>query len=145
MGRIDREVVEEHLAALERCVCTLHGWREWNVTDLEGSPEKLWAVAHGVQIALQNVFDVASHLGAALTAGAAPEDYRGTVRLLGDVGVLDAGFAASIAPMAGLRNVLVHGYLRLRTEGLVDALRQLDDFSRFAREVVSFLAANPGL
>jgi uncharacterized protein YutE (UPF0331/DUF86 family) len=116
-----------------------------SVADLEADTVRLWALAHGLQLAAQNVIDVASHLASALRSGAAPADYRGAILALGEIGVLDDRFARTLAPLAGLRNVLVHAYLHLEADRLLEAVRKLDDFRRFVTGVRAFLARNPGL
>lgn len=145
MRKLDREAINEHLAALEEATAVLHGTATWTAQDLAADTGRLWIVAHGLQIAIQNVLDVAAHIGAALRSGASIGDYRGAVLALGELGVLDADFAQRIAPMAGLRNIIVHGYLRLEADRLVQAIGQLDDFATFAQAVEAFLAQNHGL
>jgi uncharacterized protein YutE (UPF0331/DUF86 family) len=144
MARIDREAVAAHLAAIEDAVTVLQGLSHLSPADLAAT-ERLWAVSHGLQLAIQNVLDVATHVVTALDAGAPPEDYRGALLRLGELGVLRPEFAAQIAPMAGLRNILVHGYLRLEVQRLVDALQRLDDLAAFTESVRAFLDANAAL
>lgn len=145
MARLDRESVVAHLADLEEAVAVLRRAAGWTARDLAGDTARLWVVAHGLQVAIQNVVDISAHVGAALRAGAAADDYRDAILALGSLGVLDTAFVARIAPMAGLRNIIVHGYLRLEAARLVDALGQLDDFATFARGIDAFLAQNPDL
>ena len=145
MGRLDRDAVREHLLALEEAVAVLRTKADWTPAELRDEPTKLWVVAHGLQLAIQNVVDIAAHIGASLRSGASAADYRDAILALAEWGVLERPFAGRIAPMAGLRNIIVHGYLRLQVERLVDALGNLDDFGTFARAIHAFLAANPGL
>jgi len=145
MGRLDQETIRAHLAALEEAVRVLRRLTGWGAAELQADPVRLWAVAHGVQLALQNVLDVSMHIVAGIGGGTAPEDYRGALVALGRLGVVEQAFAESIAPMAGLRNILVHSYLRLSVDRLVQALARLDDFDAFVRAVAAFLALNPEL
>ena len=145
MGTLDRERVDAHLRSLEDTVAVLRTVQGWQARDLADEATRLWTVAHGMQIAIQNVVDIAAHLSAALATGEVPESYHDAILALGRLGLLDPSFAERIAPMAGLRNILVHGYLRLDVDRLVTALRSLDDFGAFASAVEAFLAANPGL
>ena len=117
----------------------------WSAAQLTTDTVHLWALAYGFQLAAQNVLDISSHIGSALRLGAAPEDYHGAIVALGETGVLDADFARVLAPLAGLRNILVHGYLRLEAERLHEALGHLGDLRRFIADIHAFLEANPGL
>lgn len=53
--------------------------------------------------------DINFHLVKA-AGGPPPDDYTDSFLLLATIGVLDAGTARSIAPAAGVRNILVHEY-----------------------------------
>lgn len=142
--RLDREAIQTHLRHLSEVIRELRRKGKPTATDLLASTDLLWFVAHGLQMAIQDVIDVATHMAVELSAEA-PDDYRSAIVALGRLHVLDEGFAAEIAPMAGLRNILVHGYLRLDAQRLGDALSHLDDLTEFARAIAAFLAANPKL
>ena len=54
-------------------------------------------------------------------------------------GVVPAGFARHLAPLAGFRNILVHEYMRLDWDQVVRALHRLEDLERFAALVRRWL------
>jgi uncharacterized protein YutE (UPF0331/DUF86 family) len=61
--------------------------------------------------------------------------------VLGELGDLPADFARRFRGVAGLRNVLVHGYLAVDAGRLHELLNAgLEDFARFAGHVERFLA-----
>ncbi len=92
----------------------------------------------GLQLCTQNVLDVATHLAA--SAGRDVPDYATAIDQIGDLGVLPAEFAARIRPVAGFRNVIVHGYLDVDLEIVHRLLNDgLDDFAEFARLVNCYL------
>ena len=142
--RLDRDSILSHIDHLRRAVTELRRRAPITPDALAASTELLWFVAYGLQLAIQNVIDVATQMVAVLS-GEAPDDYRSAIEGLGRLHVLDPDFANRIAPMAGLRNVLVHGYLRLDAERLAAALTELDDLATFAAAVTTFLKANPKL
>lgn len=142
--RLDRESIDAHVHHVRAIVQELRRRGAVSAQQLQASTELLWYAAYGLQMAAQNAIDVAMQIVVSLS-GEAPEDYRGALEGLGRLHVLDEAFAAQIAPMAGLRNILVHGYLRLDAQRLADALGHLDDLTEFARGIEAFLAANPKL
>jgi uncharacterized protein YutE (UPF0331/DUF86 family) len=142
--RLDRASILTHLRHLREVVQELRRKGRITADDLKGSTETLWFVAHGLQMATQGVVDVAMHMVVALSAEA-PDDYRSAIEALRRLHVLDEAFADRIAPMAGLRNILVHGYLRLDADRLADALDHLDALGTFSDGIMAFLAANPKL
>ena len=72
-------------------------------------PDERWTVERGLQLCAQNVLDIATHLAA--SAGRDAPDYASALDVLGELGVLSAGFVTRFRGIAGFRNVLVHGYL----------------------------------
>lgn len=92
-----------------------------------------------LQVAIQAAIDVAVHVVAEET-GATPETYGQAFELLGAAGALDDDLAADLRRAAGLRNVLVHGYLDVDPEQVWDHLARLDVLERFAQAMDRRLA-----
>jgi uncharacterized protein YutE (UPF0331/DUF86 family) len=105
------------------------------------SPEKAdaaWVVERGLQLRAQNSIDIATHLCAA--AGEDAPDYASAIDALSRLGVVPPEIAASFRAVAGLRNVLVHGYLEVDLGQLHAVLNQrLPDFEEFGRRVEAWL------
>jgi uncharacterized protein YutE (UPF0331/DUF86 family) len=60
--------------------------------------------------------------------------------MLGDVGALPSQFAEEIKPIAGFRNILVHGYMDIDERKVFENLRRgLKDFPRFAGYITSWM------
>jgi len=69
-----------------------------------------------------------------------PSDYYASFVKLGDIGVLDATFARTIARAAGLRNRLVHEYEDLDPLKVFEALLEsLHDIPRYLEQLQAFL------
>jgi uncharacterized protein YutE (UPF0331/DUF86 family) len=98
-----------------------------------------WAVERGLQLCVQNALDVATHLVA--SAGRDAPDYASAIDELAALGALPGAFAKRLRPIAGFRNVLVHGYVEVDVARLHRVLtEQLDDFVEFAGHVARYLA-----
>ena len=134
------KVLERHIADVESAVQTLYKLKRYSIEEIERDRELLWAIERGLQVAIQNLMDIGSHI---LSAEAVNdyEDYTEIIDRLGDRGVLPKDFAASIRGMAGFRNILVHEYLRIDLEEVYHMLHErLDDFSRFVGFVRIYLS-----
>lgn len=139
-GRPDAALVRRHLLALDEVLQVLRRHQGVTAEELRADRERLWIVEHGLQLAAQNVLDVATHLAA--SAGRETPDYAAAIDRLGELGILPAEFAASLRGIAGFRNVLVHGYLDVDLDEVVELLGgRLDDFVRFARHIEEHLPA----
>lgn len=107
--------------------------------ELARSPKVHWAVQHGLQLCVQAVLDLASHL-VAVHDVPVHEEYRNNLLALAPLGVLPEAFARRIAPMAGFRNILLHQYLDVDLEEVHTLLNEhLDDFAEFAQRIEAFL------
>lgn len=94
------------------------------------------------QVAIECMIDTADHL-IAERGWPRPESGRDALHSLGAQGVLPQSFAERIAPMAGLRNLLVHGYLAIDRRTLHTHLSRVEDFREFIRHIEAYLAASP--
>jgi uncharacterized protein YutE (UPF0331/DUF86 family) len=61
------------------------------------------------------------------------------VRLLGEHGVLTPALARSVRQAVGFRNVLVHDYIRVNDDLVVDRLKALGDLEDFVSQVADFV------
>jgi uncharacterized protein YutE (UPF0331/DUF86 family) len=89
-------------------------------------------VVHSLFMVAQLVIDISGELSA--RAGLAFEGYREAIENLRLIGYAD-DLVAELAPLAGFRNAVVHGYLMLDRDRVVAALRRLDPVERFVQLV----------
>jgi uncharacterized protein YutE (UPF0331/DUF86 family) len=137
-GELDASVVRRHLLALDRALQTLRKHQGGAVDALQSDREERWVVERGLQLCTQNVLNIATHLAA--SAGRDVPDYATAIDQLADLGVLPGQFAERIRPVAGFRNVIVHGYLDVDLEIVHRLLNdRLGDFAEFARLVSRYL------
>jgi uncharacterized protein YutE (UPF0331/DUF86 family) len=101
-----------------------------------------WTVERGLQLCVQNALDIATHLAAA--SGLDSPDYATAIDRLAELSVLPAEFASRLRPIAGFRNVLVHGYLQVDLAIVEAVLRdKLKDLEEFASRVEAHLERRP--
>jgi len=132
------DVIHERLAKLEEVVSLLGQLQGMDGAALRADPFKLYTVERGLQVAIECILDISSHIIAA-SGCRKPHDYTGVIDALSEVGVIPRPFGERIRPLAGLRNLLVHMYLDVDTDRLAQHLHRLDDFRAFARYVVEYI------
>ena len=139
MGGMDKELIRRQLASLETTVAKLRELAGLTAEEMRRATEKAWAVQHGLQIAIQTILDIGNHILAAAGVNQV-EEYGAIIDGLGERGTLPEEFARRIRPMAGFRNLLVHGYTRIDEDRVVQILREhLDDFEAFCRHVLRYI------
>lgn len=136
---IQREVIDRHLLDMKAMVAELQRHQGLSVDELQTDRLVLLAVERALQRAIQNLIDISMHVlsGAGINDW---DDYRGVILKLGEESIVPAEFAQRICGMAGTRNILVHGYIRVEVEKIRDLLQHhLDDFGTFAVYIVEYL------
>lgn len=137
---VDRKIVLKHLDELENCIKQLNKHKNCSARQLLSDLDLRWSVERGLQLAIQNVLDVSSHILVDMGVNGL-EDYTAIIDQMGVKKVIPAEFAKKIRGMAGLRNVLVHDYVDIDTEKLHDLLvNRLGDFKKFAKYIADHLA-----
>jgi uncharacterized protein YutE (UPF0331/DUF86 family) len=138
-GQPDAAVIRRHLAALREALGNLQRHKGRAASELRANADLRWTVERGLQLCVQNVLDVASHLVAA--RGLDAPDYATAIDKLAEIGVLPTEFAGGLRALAGFRNVLVHGYLQVDL-GIVERIlnEKLLELEQFAAHVDAYLA-----
>ena len=106
--------------------------------DRRQDPIWLRGIKYTFVTAIEGCVDVAQHICAAEGWGP-PADNGDAVRLLGEHGVCAPGLARSIRQAVGFRNVLVHDYIRVNDDIVLDRLKALEDLENFVTQVASFV------
>jgi len=136
---VDRPRVDQLLALLGRYVRIL---RELAVVPLDeyvADPRNYGSGERFLQLAIETALSIGHHVIAA-SGFAQPGSYAEVFRVLGRERVLPADFAASLEPMARMRNRLVHHYEDVDPALVHELLRtRLADFDRFAEAVTRYL------
>lgn len=135
----DSATVRRHLLALDEALSHLQPHMGRDLQRLQLDTTERWAVERGLQLCVQNVLDIATHLAA--SAGRDVTDYASSIDQLAVLGIVPPELARQLRPLAGFRDALVHGYLQIDL-GRVHAVlnQQLGQLRDFARHVETFLA-----
>ena len=134
----DPELLEKKLAFVDTCVADLRriARPEAIATDLR--EERF--VAHTLQLAIQAMLDVASHIVSDRRLGE-PETNRQLFALMARDGWIPVALVPTLEKIVGFRNVLVHGYQSVDLRILRDIVEhQLPDLLAYVDAVRQRLA-----
>ena len=133
----DVDLIEKKLAFIETCLRQLRDLCQPERIPVDIREERF--AAHTLQIAIQAVQDVASHIVSEGRLGE-PETNRALFDLLCANGWLDPELSGMIQRMIGFRNIVVHGYQHLNPTLLQDlVVHRLDDLLAFTSAIRSRL------
>lgn len=136
---VDRPRVDQLLALLASYVRILRDLAAVEREQFTTDPRSYGSAERFLQLSIETTLSIGHHLIAALGL-AQPATYAEVFRVLGSSGVLDAGFATELEPMARMRNRLVHAYEDVDPRRVHELLRtRLGDFDRFAKAITEHL------
>ena len=139
---IDKEIIKKKLQELKSYLKEMENFRAISWNGFSSSLSKQWMVSHGLQLSIQVVIDIGSHILAALGESQI-EDYADIIDKLGEKEIIPQEFSKAIRGMAGLRNILVHEYAELDLKKIYDILQnRLSDFYAFIEYINTFLENN---
>lgn len=136
--RIDR--IYDRLSALREYVSFLQKQKPITTQVLEDDATIRGAIERYLHLACEVVLDISNQIIAEYRYRT-PNEYKESIIILGEEGVLTKEFAARFSPIAGFRNILVHDYLKVDIRELADKVNNnLGDFDVFAKSVAKLLS-----
>lgn len=130
----------KRLQNLEENLVNLEAWRKSH--SLEAVKQNRfdeWALRYGLFESIQIVIDISCHLAAKYNLGVS-KTYTECIEKLEAYRYIDAPLAKSLIAAIGLRNMLIHEYVRIDTERLYGFLQLTEDFSKFVAAVRSYIS-----
>ena len=134
---MDREVIEQKIESLRRCVERVRQKCPATAAALAGDPDVQDILTLNLSRAVQLCVDIGAHLIAAHNKPA-PDTMGQTFDVLAEMGVISAELAVRMKKAVGFRNIAVHNYEAIDwdiTHAI--ATRHMSDFAEFASAVVA--------
>ena len=136
---IDAEIIQKRLEKLHQYISLLQKLSEQPLSRFLSDPFVQGNVERYLQLSIQVSLDIGNHILAEIETRA-PEEYRDIFILLGENKVVPVDLAKKMAPLAGLRNILVHDYLEIDLKRIYKFLKNdLSDFSEFAKYISKYV------
>jgi uncharacterized protein YutE (UPF0331/DUF86 family) len=107
---------------------------ESNLYEIKESKSRQWSLRYGLLESIQIVIDISCHLAGKYNLGN-PQSYSECIELLAKNNYLDSKLSKKLKSMIGLRNILVHEYIKIDVEKIYGLLDNIEDFSLFAERV----------
>ena len=132
------EVIEQHIQNMEEALTELGRYGNISFEEFQRDLSLRWIVEKGLEILIQNLLDIGAHLLASQIKNDW-EDYGEVILKLGKHRVIPQAFSDKIKGMAGLRNILIHEYLKIDLDKLFDYLKyRLEDFVLFIQYIRAY-------
>jgi uncharacterized protein YutE (UPF0331/DUF86 family) len=136
---MDREVVQQKLESLRRCVQRVADKCPENARALAENVDLQDIVTLNLSRAIQLCVDIGAHLIAS-TSDPAPATMGQTFELLGQQKIIPAELAGRMQRAVGFRNIVIHNYEVIDWQVVYALARDhLGDFTTFARAMAHHL------
>ena len=132
MKSIEKKIkaVQDRVKRLEQLSNTLNSFDKYQT-----SPDVKDIAERNIQVAIEGCLDIAKIVISSKELPE-PKDNKGVFTVLAEAGILSDASLKFLVPMAGTRNVLVHGYDKVEDSVIYGVLkRHLDDFAVFLKEI----------
>lgn len=136
----DRATISARLRAMRETLTALEALRSIDANTLRAEPLTRAAAERLIQVVVDLSVDINAHLVTSET-GAAPRTGHDSFLAVAAIGAISEDLAERLAPSAGLRNILVHRYVDIRTDLVAGAIPTvLDGFADYVRQTADWLA-----
>lgn len=133
------EVVRRRLDALSQYLEILGRSARYSEEEFLASPERYGSAERFLQLALEGLLDLGSHVIADGELGVVNQG-RDVPRIFREQGLIDRDLEQRWLRMIGFRNILVHAYLDIDRQQVHHVLQDnLDDIRRLQRVFAGFL------
>jgi uncharacterized protein YutE (UPF0331/DUF86 family) len=119
--RLDQDTIQRRLRLMRDSLDHLGQLGGISATELDANALTRAAGERLLQVIIDLAVDINGHIVVALS-GKAPETGRSSFLDLAECGVISDELAVRIAPLASLRNILVHQYVDVRTDLVAAAI-----------------------
>jgi uncharacterized protein YutE (UPF0331/DUF86 family) len=124
------KAVQDRVKRLEQLSDTLSSFDKY-----QASPDVKDIAERNIQVAIEGCLDIAKIVISSKELPE-PKDNKGLFTVLAEAGILSDTSLKFLVPMAGTRNVLVHGYDKVEDSVIYGVIkRHLDDFGVFLKEI----------
>ena len=132
------DVIKERLREIDENLKILAELKELDKEKFKSDPKIFKLAEHCLQISIQALLDICQYIIAS-NNWQRPRDNREAINIIAANGIIPRDFAKRILPMAGLRNLLIHEYLKINLDKIYRYLQKLGDFRAFQKHIIKFL------
>ena len=129
----------ERIENLEENIANLKAFqKKFTIEDIKSNKLDEWALRYGIFESIQIIIDIACHISSKYNLGSA-KTYTACIENLSKQNYITNSLAKNIISAIGLRNLLIHEYIKIDTEQLYSFLLLTDDLSSFIKEIREYV------
>ncbi len=131
-------IIKERLQEIDENLKILSKLKQLSKEKFTANPEIFKLAERCLEINIQALLDICHHIIAANNL-IRPRDNKDVFEIIAAQKIIPRNFAKRIEPMVGLRNILVHEYIKINPKQIYQHLKRLEDFRTFQKHIIAFL------
>lgn len=135
---LNPEVINERLREIDENLKILEELRKTDRENFLKEPKVYKLAERCLEVSIQALLDICHYL-IANNQWTKPTTNKEAIEVVARNNVIPEEFAKRILPLAGLRNILIHEYIKIDPKRLYVQLQNLADFREFQRYVIAYL------
>ncbi|MFA4844120.1 MAG: DUF86 domain-containing protein [Candidatus Margulisiibacteriota bacterium] len=140
MVKLDRDIIDVRISKVRTAAIRLCRFKNMSLEEFTGNSDNLDIAERNLEIAIEAMLDIGNHV-IAVMGFEKPENYYDIFIILGKNNILQKDFAERIAPLAGLRNRIVHDYTTIDHELILKNIKEkLPDFEEFSKQILGIIS-----
>ncbi len=129
----------QRIENLEENIANLKTLKEkFTISDIKENKLDEWSLRYGIFESIQIIIDISCHISSKYNLGIA-KSYVECIENLQKQAYIDKDLSKSLISAIGLRNLLIHEYVKIDIEQLYNFLEFTDDFSRFIKDIKKYI------
>lgn len=129
----------QRLENLEENIVHLNSLKQkFSISDIKKNKLDEWSLRYGIFESIQIIIDISCHISSKYNLGSA-KTYVECIENLQKQNFIDTDLSKSLISAIGLRNLLIHEYVKIDIAQLYSFLDFTVDFSRFIKELKEYI------
>ena len=135
---INPDIIKERLREMDENLKILSELKDVDREKFRNDPKIFKLVEHCLLISIQTLLDICQYIIAS-NNWQRPRDNREAIDIIAANNIIPRDFAKNILPMAGLRNLLIHEYLKIDLDKIYQYLQKHAEFRAFQKHIIEYL------
>jgi uncharacterized protein YutE (UPF0331/DUF86 family) len=135
---LERETLLYRLKNLEENIATLKSLKQKSLQEIQNNKLLEWSLRYGIFESIQIVIDISCHIANRYNLGVS-NTYSECLENLYKYKYISKELKESLISAIGLRNILIHEYVKIDINKLYQFLNLTNDFKKFIDEIKEFI------
>src|SRR3989338_36188 len=139
---IDKAFLSVKLDLIKKYAGDLEKVLQIPIDEIKKNFVAVYAIERIFQLIVDEVIDINNHI-ILRNKLEVPDDFQSTFLILAQNNVIGEAFAKRIAPVVGLRNILVHRYEKIDKDLFLSSVaKERDDFREYIKEIGQYIESS---